>query len=83
MVTDEYCMGMWRHEFAIDIYNTTVERGGISPTLRLASSDADHVPCVWSQPGLRIRISCHGGGVRDAHGRYGKRTLPRGDREGD
>lgn len=68
-MTDEDGMRMGRHEFAIDIYNQTVKWDGTSPTLRLVSSDADHVPCVWSQQGLRIRLSSHRGDVRDAHGR--------------
>lgn len=82
-MTDEDGMGMGRHEFAIDIYNQTVEWCGASPTLWLVSSDADHVPCVWSQQGLRIRLSRNRGDVRYAHGLDFHRTLPRGDREGD
>ena len=30
----------------VDLYNAQVTGGGVSVTLRLGSSDADHVPCV-------------------------------------
>lgn len=70
-------------DLAVDNYNQTVEWGGASPTLRLVATDADHVPCVWSQPGRRIWIPRHGGAVRDADGRNCKRTLPCRDCEGE